>query len=113
MINLQINKTPIVLIVSVPSKSLGLDIARALVENRLVACAQLGSPITSVYRWNGKIEEDEEFILTLKTHRELFKKIEEQILSLHPYEVPQIIALKVDSITRPYYEWLCEETKDV
>lgn len=112
MIKLQINKTPIVLLVSVPSRNIGLAISRSLIENRLAACVQLSSPVNAIYRWKGSIEEDEEFVLSVKTHRELFKKIEEQILRLHPYEVPQIIALKVDSITRSYYDWLCEETED-
>lgn len=109
---MQINKIPIVLLISVPSRSIGLAIAHSLVENRLVACAQFGKSITSIYRWKGKIEESEEFILTIKTHRGLFKKIEEQILRLHPYDIPQIIALKVDSISSSYYDWLCEETED-
>ena len=80
--------------------------ARALVERRLVACAQVLGPITSTYRWQGRVEVAQEWLLLLKTKRALYGELERAIRELHPYEVPEIVAVPVTAGSQQYLEWL-------
>lgn len=83
-------------------------IARALVERRLAACAQISGPIESVYWWEGRVETAREWRCALKTSRTLFARAEEAIRSLHAYSVPQIIALEIAEGGGDYLAWLKE-----
>ena len=85
-------------------------IARELVEGRLAACVQIVGPITSTYRWQGKIETDEEWQCWAKTRGELFARVEEAIRRIHPYEVPEILAVPVVAGSAKYLAWLNAET---
>jgi periplasmic divalent cation tolerance protein len=86
-------------------------IARALVEQRLAACVQIVGPIESVYRWQGKIETAGEFQCWIKTRSDLFDRVEQTIRQLHPYEVPEILAVPVVAGSQKYLDWLREETE--
>lgn len=86
-------------------------IARALVEKRLAACAQIVGPITSTYWWQGKIETAEEWLCLAKARKEDYRKIERAIKELHPYQTPEIIALPIDAGSTEYLRWVGEETK--
>ncbi len=70
-------------------------IAQALVDARLAACVQIEGPITSTYRWNGRIETSPEWRCVVKTRRDLFEQIDRAIREIHPYEVPQILAVPI------------------
>jgi len=85
-------------------------IARELVEARLAACAQIVGPIISTYRWQGKIETGEEWQCWAKTRGELFARVEEAIRRIHPYEVPEILAVPVVAGSASYLAWLDAET---
>jgi periplasmic divalent cation tolerance protein len=85
-------------------------IGRGIVEKRLAACAQIGGPIKSIYRWKGKMEETEEWVCTLKTRKDLYGVVEAEVKALHPYEVPQIIAIDIPHALPEYAEWVEEET---
>jgi len=87
-------------------------IARELVESRLAACAQVLGPITSTYRWQGKVENDQEWQCWVKTRGELFARIEEAIRRIHPYEVPEILAMPVVAGSASYLAWLDAQTTD-
>jgi periplasmic divalent cation tolerance protein len=87
------------------------EIARALVEHRLAACVQILGPITSIYHWAGKIETSQEWQCWAKTRRGLFERVEEAIRQLHPYEVPEILALPVLAAGRDYLQWLDKELR--
>lgn len=95
---------------TLPSQEQALELGRALVEAGLVACAQMSGPITSLYRWQGKLCEDQEFRLTLKTRLGLYKALEQKILSLHPYQVPQILATEMTDWNQDYGLWVLENT---
>lgn len=86
-------------------------IAEALVESRLAACVQVLGPITSVYRWKGNVEKAEEWQCWVKTRRELYGAVEQAILGLHPYEVPEILAMPVLAGSAGYVNWLLAETQ--
>ena len=81
-------------------------IARALVEERLAACVNVSSPIRSVYRWQGKLTDDEEVLLVIKTTRELFDPLRRAVEKLHSYQVPEVICLPVIDGAPNYLNWI-------
>jgi len=81
-------------------------IARWLVENRLAACVQVSGPITSTYRWQGKIETAEEWQCSAKTLRKLYEPVEQSIRRMHPYDVPEILAIEIVAGSQSYLTWL-------
>ena len=86
-------------------------IARALTENRLAACVQIIGPITSTYRWQGEIETAEEWLCLIKSRRDLYEALEEVIREVHPYDVPEILAVPVVAGSEDYLDWLNGELK--
>ncbi|MHC0429830.1 divalent-cation tolerance protein CutA [Streptomyces sp. O3] len=85
-------------------------IARGAVDARLAACAQISGPVTSVYRWNGGIETDEEWQVLLKTTAERYPELEEWITEAHDYDTPEIIATPVLRGSAAYLDWVVQET---
>ncbi|MBM3297041.1 MAG: divalent-cation tolerance protein CutA [Candidatus Aminicenantes bacterium] len=100
----------LLVLTTVPDEAKGREIARALVEKRLAACVTVTAEAGSFYRWKGKVCEDAERILLIKTRAELFPALEEALRSLHPYEVPELIALPVAQGAASYLNWLRDET---
>jgi periplasmic divalent cation tolerance protein len=88
-------------------------IARALVEARLAACVQIVGPINSTYRWKGAIETAEEWQCAAKSRQNLFAEVDEAIRTIHPYDVPEILAVPIAAGTSAYLEWLEAELKEV
>lgn len=84
-------------------------IARQLVESRVAACVQITPGVKSFYRWQGKLEEDEEFRLTIKSRRDLFDSLCAELRKLHSYDVPQILAVPVVDGGASYLEWMEKE----
>ena len=94
------------------SKQHAEQMADVLVERRLVACVQIAGPIKSVYHWQGKVENAEEWLCFAKTRRELYQDVEAAIRELHPYDEPEIIATEVVAGSEGYLDWLDRETRD-
>jgi len=86
------------------------EIGKHLVETRLASCAQISGPITSTYWWKGKIETTEEWVCTVKTTPRLYPKVEAMIRELHPYDIPEIIAMNVKIALPAYADWVKKET---
>lgn len=86
------------------------QIAQTLVEERLAACVQILGPITSTYRWQDAIETSEEWLCLIKTRQELYAQVEAAICRVHPYEVPEILAIPVIAGSEDYLAWLQTET---
>ncbi len=84
-------------------------IAQRVVGKRLAACAQVVGPTFSTYWWEGAIEEAEEWLCIIKSRRDLFDKLEEAILGVHPYDVPEIVAVPIVSGSQKYLQWLNNE----
>lgn len=82
------------------------DIAIALVQQRLAACVQIIPHVQSVYRWQGKIEQADEWLCLVKTHRSLLSQVEAEIRQRHSYECPEVIAVPVEAGSGAYLEWL-------
>jgi periplasmic divalent cation tolerance protein len=84
-------------------------IAVELVDTRLAACAQVSGPITSTYRWQGQVENAEEWVCTAKTVRVKLPAIQELLKRLHPYELPELIATEVVGGSDAYLKWVVEQ----
>ena len=81
-------------------------IAKVLVEKRLTACVQIIGPIISTYWWKGKVETAEEWLLFIKSKKDLYEELEKAIKEIHPYETPEIIAIPIVAGSKDYLEWL-------
>lgn len=92
-----------------PDREKLLQLGRALVEERLIACLNVVGRVTSVYRWEGEVCEDAEALGILKTTAARRAATEERILELHPYDVPEVLFLDVSSGSTPYLDWISEE----
>lgn len=86
-------------------------LARAVLDKRLAACVQISGPIDSSYWWNNRLETAQEWILTIKTRRDLFPPLEKLLLELHPYDQPEIVATLCVEISAGYLKWLNEQVK--
>ena len=103
----------IVALTNLPDRDAALALARALVEQRLAACVNVIDGCTSVYRWEGAIETEREVPLLIKTRAELFGKLQSAIRAAHPYELPEIVALRVQDGLTEYLGWMAAETQPV
>jgi periplasmic divalent cation tolerance protein len=103
----------ILALTTVPDESKGAEIARRLVEERLAACVTITTAGLSYYRWEGKICEDREFVLLIKSRSSLFDLLAARIKELHPYQVPELVALPIGDGSAEYLSWLGAETKDL
>jgi|SRR5579884_2609572 len=103
------NETIIVL-VTASSQEEARKIGRALVEQKLAACANLIPSITSIFHWEGRISEENETLVILKTRRALFERLRDTVASLHSYDVPEIIAVSIAEGADSYLRWIASET---
>jgi periplasmic divalent cation tolerance protein len=92
--------------VTAPDRQLAEKIAGALVVEKLAACAQVTGPITSFFWWEGKVDNANEYLIILKTKTSLLVPIREVLRRLHPYQVPELIALPITSGSPDYLQWL-------
>jgi periplasmic divalent cation tolerance protein len=102
----------VVVFVTVPNQEVAASMARTLVEEKLVACVNTLPGIRSIYAWQGKICDDAELLCVLKTRRALFPALRARVVALHPYEVPEVIAVPIVAGHAPYLAWLRDETRD-
>lgn len=98
----------IVVLVTAPSAEKAAEIARALVEERLAACGNVVPGLRSIYRWEGKIFDEQEVLLILKTRAALFGALRARVVAMHPYEVPEVLRLDVADGHAPYLDWIRE-----
>lgn len=101
---------PIIVFVTCGSEVEGLKIANALVEGRLAACVNLVSPVRSIYRWEGKIWDEKEWLLIIKTQQDRFEELEKKVKALHSYSVPEIVSLPITEGSSAYLNWIKENT---
>lgn len=102
-----------VVLVTAPDEAVAASLARTLVEERLIACANLVPKIRSIYRWQGAVHDEAEVLLVLKTRRASLAAVAARVKALHPYSVPEIIGLDVTDGHRPYLDWVLGETETV
>ena len=100
----------LIVLTNLPDREAAMALARALVERRLAACVNVLSGCTSVYRWKGAVEEAQEVPVMIKARGGRYDELEAAIRSLHPYELPEIVAVPVERGLPDYLEWIAEET---
>lgn len=101
----------LVIVTNCPDAESADRIARTLVESQLAACVNQLAGVASIYRWNGAVERATETTLLIKTTRERYLAVEQAVRSLHPYELPEIIALPIAAGYAPYLRWIAAETE--
>jgi periplasmic divalent cation tolerance protein len=100
-------------VTSAASKEEAQTIASSLVERELAACVQVAGPVSSTYRWRGKVETSEEWLCIVKTRESLLPQVEAAIHELHSYDVPEFLALPLVAGSGPYLQWLHEQVVSV
>ena len=100
------NKACQIVLTTCPDSQCAERIANALVSEQLAACVNIVPTVTSVYRWKGKLLNDKEHLLIIKSSAHRYRAIEKQILALHPYELPEVIAVPITNGLNDYLSWL-------
>lgn len=96
----------LVVLVTTPTAEVAADLARALVEARLAACGNVVPGLRSIYRWEGAVQDEPEALLLLKTTRDRFEALRDEVLRRHPYQVPEVVALPVEAGSAAYLDWV-------
>jgi len=96
--------------VTTESREQAIAIGRVLVGERLAACANVSGPITSIFRWEGAVQEGEEHVLIAKTRDSLVDRLQERVKALHSYDCPCVVALPITGGHAPFLEWIQAET---
>lgn len=96
---------------TVSNKEEAIKIARHLVELNLIACCNIVEKVTSVYKWENKLNIDNEVLMVMKTRVQLYDKVEKEIKKLHSYDVPEIICMPLLGASKDYLSWIDENTR--
>lgn len=100
----------IVVLTNLPDRETAQALARALIEGRLAACVNVGAAVDSMYHWRGQIETGSEIPVAIKTRATLYGKVEAEVRRIHPYELPEIVAVPIVDGFAPYLDWIRSET---
>jgi periplasmic divalent cation tolerance protein len=103
--------TPVLVLTTVGANFDAAGLAKTLVDEHLAACVNVLPKIRSIYRWQGKVDDDEEQLLVIKTTAERLDALRVALFARHPYEVPEFVVLTIDSVEGPYREWLIDAVR--
>jgi periplasmic divalent cation tolerance protein len=109
IVHLSVAMMPVIIISTFPDKKTITKIANQLVKKKLTACVNI-TKISSVYSWKGKIENQSEYLALFKTSKKNQSILKKELKKLHPYDVPEIAEINIDSINQPYMKWLMDST---
>ena len=98
-----------IVLITVPGEELAAELSRALVGEGLVACGNIVPGVRSIYRWKGRLEDEPEVLLVLKTVSARVEELLQRVPELHPYEIPEVLVLGVEGGHQPYLDWLAEQ----
>ena len=101
---------PLLVLTNLPDRAAAESLADALITEQLAACVNILAPCRSVYRWQGSVQHDEEHPILIKTTEERYAELEQAIRTRHPYELPEIVAVRIERGLDAYLEWLAAET---
>lgn len=109
---LEVEMTDVILVLATaPSEEMAAKLAKALVDEELAACGNILPGVRSIHRWKGKVEDEQEVILLLKTRADLFEALKERLVEQHPYDCPEVLRLPVEAGHLPYLEWVRESVR--
>ena len=100
-----------IILTTTGSKEEGRKIANALVERKLAACVNIVPNIESIYRWEGKVERAEEWLLIIKTNASAFDRVRDAIRELHSYDLPECVSISIDEGSEEYLRWIGDEVQ--
>ncbi len=103
--------TAVIVLVTTPNADAAASIARTLVEEGLAACGNVIPGVRSIYRWEGKVHDEAEALLVLKTERRLVPELKLRLQEIHPYQVPELLVLPVDDGLGPYLDWVAASVR--
>ncbi|MCY1002427.1 divalent-cation tolerance protein CutA [Myxococcus sp. MISCRS1] len=101
----------ILVLVTAPSADKAAELARSLVEEQLAACGNILPGLRSIYRWEGKVQDDAEALILFKTRASLFDALRSRIVELHPYDVPEVLRFDIAGGHAPYLAWILDSTR--
>ena len=101
----------VLVLTTLPADGDAEQLAATLVEERLAACVNILPPMRSVYRWQGKVEKADERQLVIKTSVGRMRELEKRVKELHPYDVPEFLAVMIDTAAKDYLSWVVESTR--
>ena len=96
----------VLVVTSTSSKEEAVKIVRNLLDEKLIACANIVGPVSSLFWWQGKIDEENEFLVFMKSRKSLFERLSERAVEIHSYDLPEIIALPIVEGSPLYLDWL-------
>ena len=102
---------PVIVLSAVGAPPDAERIARALVEERLAACANVVPGVVSVYRWKGVVERENELLLVIKTLADRVEALKARLLELHPYELPEVVVIPIGGGHKAYLEWIADQVR--
>lgn len=100
----------LLVITTLPNADAAAELAKNVVGERLAACANLIPALRSIYKWQGKVQDENEVLVLFKTRQAHYENLKSRILELHPYEVPEVLAIPVEQGYAAYLDWLAAET---
>jgi periplasmic divalent cation tolerance protein len=106
-----LQRAAILVLTSLPDAASAQKLAEALVTARLAACVHVGAPVESMYHWRGTLEKSAEVPVSIKTRASLYRRVERAIRDLHPYELPESIAVPISDGSDAYLDWIYAETR--
>jgi periplasmic divalent cation tolerance protein len=101
------------IVTTTQNKEEAVKIVRSLLKERLIACANILGPVSSLFWWQGKIDEENEFLIFMKSRKSLFERISKRVTEIHSYDVPEIILLPIIEGSPPYLDWLRDSLQPV
>jgi periplasmic divalent cation tolerance protein len=96
----------LIVLMTTPTREEAVKIVRVLLEEKFIACGNILGPVSSLFWWQEKIEEQKEVLVIMKSHEKLFKKLSKKVRELHSYDVPEILALPIIAGSASYLDWL-------
>jgi periplasmic divalent cation tolerance protein len=103
----------LIVLMTASSREEAVKIVRVLLEEKLIACANVVDAVSSFFWWQGKIEEEKEALAIMKSSEKLFKKLSQRVAELHSYDVPEILALPIGDGSQSYLDWLKDSLESV
>lgn len=102
--------SPLIILCTCPDRTTAERIAETVVSERLAACVNIAPGLTSIYRWEGQVQREAELLLLIKTRQAVYPQLEARIRELHPYQVPELIALPIQTGSAAYLNWITDNT---